>query len=207
MNYILIIIISYLIGSIPTGFIILKRTRNIDITKNGSGNVGALNSFEITNSKIIGITVLTLDLLKGILCVLIVKYFIGNIFIYKMTGLIAAVLAHCYSPWIKFSGGRGLATATGGILLLSLPVFFLWDLFWLLSYLIKRNIHIANFVATVGVAIIGFVLTGLLNKYSTPPAVPQSSYGILTGILMFIILTKHVLPLKQYFREQKKLEA
>jgi glycerol-3-phosphate acyltransferase PlsY len=201
MVYILIIIIGYLIGSIPTGFIILKKIRNIDITKTGSGNVGALNSFEITNSKIIGGAVLVLDLLKGILCVLIVKYFIGDLFNYQMTGLIAAVFAHCYSPWIKFSGGRGLATAAGGCLLLSLPILLFWILFWLIIYLIKKNIHIANFIATIGIIVIGFVFTGLMNKYSSPPAIPQSGFPVLVGLLMFIILTKHILPLIKYMKE------
>jgi glycerol-3-phosphate acyltransferase PlsY len=190
-----------LIGSIPTGFIILKKIRNIDITKAGSGNVGALNSFEITNSKIIGAAVLVLDLLKGIICVLIVRYFIGNLFNYQMTGLIAAVFAHCYSPWIKFKGGRGLATAAGGNLILCLPVLILWILFWLIIYLIKKNIHIANFIATIGSIVTGFVFTELMNKYSTPPAVPQSGFPVLVGLLMFIILTKHISPLIKYLKE------
>jgi len=199
MVYILIIIIGYSIGSIPTGFIILKKTRNIDITKTGSGNVGALNSFEITNSKIIGLTVLAFDVLKGILCVLIVKYFIGNVFIYQMISLNTAVFAHCYSPWIKFSGGRGLATAAGGCLLLSLPVLFLWCLLWLITYLIKNNIHIANFIATIGIIVFGFVFTELMNKYSSPPAMPQYAFSTLVGLLMFIILTKHILPVLEHF--------
>lgn len=201
MVYILIIITGYLIGSIPTGFIILKKIRNIDITKTGSGNVGALNSFEITNSKIIGAAVLAFDLLKGILCVLIVKYFIGNLFNYQMTGLITAVFAHCYSPWIKFNGGRGLATAAGGNLILCLPVLFLWILFWLIVYLIKKNIHIANFIATIGIIVTGFAFTELMNKYSTPPAVPQSGFPVLVGLLMFIILTKHISPITKYLKE------
>jgi len=204
MNYLLIFIICYLIGSIPTGFIVLKKTRNIDITKNGSGNVGALNSFEITNSKFIGVSVFVLDLLKGILCILIVKYLFGNFFNYQMIGLNSAVLAHSYSPWIKFSGGRGLATAAGGCMILSLPVLFLWIFIWLMSYLIKKNIHIANCIATISIIAAGFAFTDVMNKYSTPPAIHQSCFAVLTGLLMFIILTKHISPLIKYFNEQKK---
>jgi glycerol-3-phosphate acyltransferase PlsY len=194
--------ICYLIGSIPTGYIVLKKIRNIDITKNGSGNVGALNSFEITNSKFIGVSVLVLDLLKGILCILIVKYLFGNFLNYQMIGLNSAVLAHCYSPWIKFNGGRGLATAAGGCLILSLPVLFLWIFIWLISYLIKKNIHIANCTATIGIIVAGFAFTDVMNKYSTPPAIPQFCFAILTGALMFIILTKHISPLIEYFKNK-----
>jgi acyl phosphate:glycerol-3-phosphate acyltransferase len=201
MVYILIIITGYMIGSIPTGFIILKKIRNIDITKTGSGNVGTLNSFEITNSKFIGAAVLVIDLLKGILCVLIVRYFIGNLFNYQMTGLIAAVFAHCYSPWLKFKGGRGLATAAGGNLILCLPVLIFWILFWLIIYLFKKNIHFANFIATIGIILMGFTFTELMNKYSNPPAVPQSGFPVLVGLLMFIILTKHISPLIKYLKE------
>jgi len=203
MIYLLIIIIGYLIGSIPTGFIILKRKRNIDITKTGSGNVGALNSFEVTNSKIIGVAVLVIDLLKGLLSVLIVKYLFGNIFIYQIISLNAAVFAHCYSPWIKFNGGRGLATALGGCLLLSIPVMLIWVLIWLICYLIKKNIHIANFIATIGIIVVGFTFTELMNKYSSPPAVPQSDFPLFVGLLMLIILSKHISPVIQYIKEKK----
>ena len=65
MNYLLSCIIGFLVGSLPTAFIILKKTKGIDITSAGTGNVGAMNSFEVTNSKIIGLIVFIIDALKG----------------------------------------------------------------------------------------------------------------------------------------------
>ena len=126
MNYLLSFLIGYIIGSFPTAYIILKRFLDVDIRSTGSGNVGALNSFEVSKSKMIGITVFTIDLLKGLTAVLLAKLIVGDEFIFVMIALNAAVLAHCFSPWINFKGGRGLATAGGGALFVSIPMLLIW---------------------------------------------------------------------------------
>ena len=72
MDYLFSCIIGYLLGSFPTAFLILKKIKGIDITTKGSGNVGAMNSYEVTNSKKFGIFVLIVDLLKGLLSVIVV---------------------------------------------------------------------------------------------------------------------------------------
>lgn len=203
MNYIISSIIGYIIGSFPTAYIILKLKHDIDITQAGSGNVGALNSLHVSKSKTLGISVLLIDLFKGILSVALVKYFVSEEFIFPMIGLLAAVFAHCYSPWLKFKGGRGLATAAGGALILSIPVLLIWVALFGVSYLLKKNIHFANFVATIFSAAIAILFSNLLNKYSNTIASSNNQFGFAVLVMMLIILSKHIQPVKEYFQNQK----
>jgi glycerol-3-phosphate acyltransferase PlsY len=74
MEYLISSLIGYMLGSFPSAYILLKKTKGTDITKEGSGNVGAMNSFEVTNSKLIGISVFVLDFIKGIASILIPRF-------------------------------------------------------------------------------------------------------------------------------------
>ncbi len=196
MPYILSALIGYILGSIPTAYLMLRWKKGIDITKIGSGNVGALNSFRVSKSKPIAASVFIIDLLKGWISVLIVASLYPGDYIFPMVTLIAAVLAHCYSPWINFKGGRGLATAAGGGLLLALPILALWILLWLISYLVKNNAHVANFAASLLAPIISFAAGDFLNSHSAIHAISNLQFGTSLSILFIIILTKHIQPLR-----------
>ncbi len=115
MEYLISSVAGYLFGSLPTAYLVLKRSKNIDITESGTGNVGAMNSYEITNSKMIGILVFLIDALKGILSVILMKIIFPGEFVFPALALVFAVFSHCFNPWLKFKGGRGLATAAGGV--------------------------------------------------------------------------------------------
>jgi glycerol-3-phosphate acyltransferase PlsY len=206
MNYLLSILIGYILGSVPTAYILLKKVKGIDITRIGSGNVGAMNSFETTNSKKIGSAVLLIDLVKGFLSVLIVKLLVSSEFVFPMISLIFAVFSHSFSPWIKFKGGRGLATAAGGMLILSIPIPIIWILSWLLIILINRDFHIANFSATVISIILCIIFADSLNSYSNPPAGNSTEFAILVSTMFVIILVTHINPLIQLFHEQRKIQ-
>ncbi|MDP2365396.1 MAG: glycerol-3-phosphate acyltransferase, partial [Ignavibacteria bacterium] len=95
MDYLFSSIIGYLLGSIPTAYLILKKTKGIDITTHGSGNVGAMNSYEVTNSKKFGILVFLIDLLKGVLSVLIVLMIIKSSFTLAALSLLFSIFSHC----------------------------------------------------------------------------------------------------------------
>jgi glycerol-3-phosphate acyltransferase PlsY len=185
------------LGSFPTAYILLKRHKNIDIRNAGSGNVGAMNSYEVSGSRKIGAAVFAIDLLKGLTSVFLVKYFIGNDFIYIMVALNAAVLAHCFSPWINFKGGRGLATAGGGSLIISIPVLIIWLILWVVSFIIPRNIHLSNISATILTAVFSFTPALSMNRFSSPHAASNLEYGFMVGTLMMIILVKHYDPMKK----------
>ncbi len=197
MEYLLSSIIGYLLGSIPTAYIVLKRLRGIDITNAGTGNVGAMNSYEVTNSKYIGIIVFIIDFFKGILSVLIIKLFFSDEFIYPALSLLFAIFSHCFNPWINFKGGRGLATAAGGTIFLFPFLLLVWIILWILVYLIKKDILIANILATVLSLIVIFVTEKISSKYVYPSPSSQGELILLVTAGLLIIFIKHIEPLKE----------
>ncbi len=203
MNLLSVALLSFFIGSFPTAFLILKRFRNLDITKEGSGNVGTLNSFEVTNSKLIGISVLIIDLFKGILSVLVAKFFFENTYITLATALNFAVLGHCYSLWLKFKGGRGLATAAGGSLFLSPSFLVIWLIVWFIIKKMFHDIHIANAGATFGLIIISILFARQLNSLTFPSAHNEFIFVFFIFLMMTIILTKHFKPLNDALKNHK----
>ncbi|MGA8265758.1 MAG: glycerol-3-phosphate acyltransferase [Ignavibacteriaceae bacterium] len=203
MNYLLCATIGYLLGSIPTAYIVLKKTHQIDIRETGSGNVGAMNSFEISKSKVIGILVFLIDALKGLLSVYLCVLIFPGDFVYPALALLFAVLSHCFNPWLEFKGGRGLATATGGTILLSPIIPATWCVLWVLVYLFKKDILLANISATIFTLLSTISSIEIIYKYSYPT---PDSYGT---ILMFcvglltIIFIKHIDPLKEIIDKYK----
>jgi len=206
LDYFFSILLGILIGSIPTAYLLLKKFKAIDITANGSNNVGAMNSYKVSNSRLIGIIVLLLDLLKGILAVLIVKFIISDQFIFLMLGIIGAVLGHCYSFWIKFKGGRGLAAAAGGAFIISMPILITWIILWIIAFVFRKNIHFANFSATILTAALSFSSSSFLIKYSYLKPNTELEFSLLVSLLMLIILTRHIEPMKQYIHSMNKKE-
>ena len=113
MEYLLSISIGYIFGSFPTAFLLVKKFKGINITEDGSGNVGTLNAFRTSKSKIIAISVLLIDALKGALSTFIPLLLFPETFIFPALAMLFAVFAHCFNPWLNFKGGRGLAVAAG----------------------------------------------------------------------------------------------
>ena len=114
MDIFLIGIISYLMGSIPFGFILTKIFLKKDIRDIGSGNIGATNALR-TGNKAIGYSTLILDILKAIVPVIYVKIFYQD-FLYIAS--LCAFLGHVFPIWLKFKGGKGVATYLGILFLL-----------------------------------------------------------------------------------------
>lgn len=203
MEIIFAIITGYFIGSIPTAFIILRFSRGLDIRNEGSGNVGTLNSFEVTNSKIIGVTVLIIDTLKGLVSVLIINYLFNYQFVYTIIALLSAVFGHCYSIWLKFKGGKGLATFGGGTIVISPIINAIWGLSWLILHKIKKNIHFANIGASVTVILSVVFFADSLNNLSFLSADESFIFSFCISLLMIIILSKHWELLKVLIKNKK----
>ncbi len=203
MEVLIAIITGYFIGSIPTAFIILKISRGLDIRKEGSGNVGTLNSYEVTNSKIIGVVVLIIDALKGLLSVVIINYLFNDQFVYTMISLLSAVFGHCYSIWLKFKGGRGLATFGGGTLVISPIINAIWGISWIILYKGKKDIHFANIGASIAVILSVIFFADLLNKLSFPSAKESIIFSFYLSLLMLIILSKHWEPFKVLIKNKQ----
>lgn len=203
MTYFISALIGYLLGSIPTAYLLLKNSHSVDITELGSKNVGAMNAYEVTNSKKNGIIVFIIDFLKGLAAYFIAKYFIDDSYSIIATAIAFSVLGHCFSVWLKFKGGRGLATAAGGLIILAPSVFVVWIVIWIFSYIYKRNIHFANFIASFFAVINSFTSTKILSKYTYPTVENHSYFYISVTVIMFLILLKHYHPLKEYFLSNK----
>ena len=105
----IIIIISYLLGSIPFGFLLTKIFLNKDIRKIGSGNIGATNALR-TGNKTLGYATLILDILKAIIPVIFVKIYYSD---YLYISSLCVFLGHVFPIWLKFKGGKGVATYLG----------------------------------------------------------------------------------------------
>jgi len=202
MEYLISLVIGLVFGSFPTAYIFLKKFKQIDITENGSGNVGAMNSFRLSKSKSIGLIVLIIDFIKGLATVWLIGLIFGDIFLYKVIGLIGAVLSHCYSFWIRFKGGRGLATAAGGAVLISYPTMIVWVVMWLITFIFRRNIHFSNFASTLLTAILTYTSADVLNRLSNRPAESSIEFSIPVSIVIIIILTRHIEPIKNYIKQQ-----
>ncbi|MFW6130691.1 MAG: glycerol-3-phosphate 1-O-acyltransferase PlsY, partial [Atribacterota bacterium] len=115
MTHIFIIIFSYLIGSIPFGYLVGKYLKRIDIREQGSGNIGVANSFRVMGIKC-ALLVLIGDCLKGFFSIILAKWLLAeSIEFYLLTGL-AAIIGHNWSIFLNFKGGKGIATTYGVVL-------------------------------------------------------------------------------------------
>ena len=134
-----IILISYLFGSIPSGYILTKYFSKIDITKEGSGNIGATNVLR-SGSKKLAIITLLLDASKGIIPIII---FYNSTFSLILAGL-SSFIGHNYPIWLKFNGGKGIATYLGISFAVSLKLGLLFILIWLITALIFKTSSISS---------------------------------------------------------------
>jgi len=146
MNIFLVILFAYLIGSIPFGIIISKIMGLGNLRNIGSGNIGATNVLR-TGNKLAAILTLIFDLLKGAIAV-IITYYIFN----DTTAQIAALssfLGHCFPIWLKFKGGKGVATFIGISLALYWPAGILICLTWILTAFLSRISSLSALISSL----------------------------------------------------------
>jgi acyl phosphate:glycerol-3-phosphate acyltransferase len=156
MACLLIVVLSYLIGSIPWGYV-FARAKGIDIRQQGSGNIGAANVHRIMGRKW-GYLVFLCDFFKGFLSVklgsLIAAYFLVNVTVGSVIAGIACVLGHDYPIWLGFKGGKGIATLAGTVLsLFPFLVFVLFGVVWIAVFFIGRYTSLASISAVVALPI------------------------------------------------------
>lgn len=195
MSQIAVALISgYLIGSIPTAYLIVRLFKKQDIRLSGSGNVGAANTYKVTKSRYLSIFVALLDISKGVAAFFIGLYVGANDFMIAAVAGVAAVAGHNFPVWLRFKGGRGLATAAGFLL----PWIWLapvaWLIVWGIFKKITGNTHISNTIAT-GVVLLAVIvaknewLIALTGGYGEPGEV-----RIAATMLCVLILGKHIEP-------------
>lgn len=146
LGYLVTAVLAYLLGSIPTGYL-FARAHGIDIRTVGSGNIGATNAFRVLGKKI-GVTVLLLDALKGYLACRFLQVGQGAPDDYHaMTAGFSAILGHNYTCWLKFKGGKGIATSAG-VLLYLVPVGLgIAFAVWAVVFATSRYVSLASLAA------------------------------------------------------------
>ncbi len=152
------IIISYLIGSIPTAFIFGKWLKGIDIRKFGSGNVGATNALRVLG-KGVGLAVLALDILKGVVAVLLAQIIVHQTNIpadiFRILMGISCICGHNWPIFLNFKGGKGIAATLGVFIGLALKTpglgmtLLLVVLFWLLVFVLSRIVSLSSITAVL----------------------------------------------------------
>ena len=157
MEYLVIIISSYLIGSIPFGFILTKIFLKKDIREIGSGNIGATNALR-TGNKSLGYTTLALDILKAIVPVLYIK-FNFNEFLY-ITSL-CVFLGHVFPIWLKFKGGKGVATYVGILFAINIYFSLIFIITWLITFALSKFSSLSSLIASTSIPIYLLILSQL----------------------------------------------
>ena len=150
----LIIIISYLLGSIPFGFLLTRIFLKKDIREIGSGNIGATNVLR-SGSKLIGYATLILDIVKAVIPVIFVKvYFIEYLYIASLS----VFLGHVFPVWLKFKGGKGVATYVGILCCINIYLGVSFAVVWFTTFLIFKYSSLSSLIGSLSIPIINFFI-------------------------------------------------
>ena len=149
MDILIIGIISYLMGSIPFGLILTKLFLNKDIREIGSGNIGATNVLRSGN-KIIGYTTLIFDILKAVIPVIFVKTYYTD---YLYLASLCAFLGHVFPVWLKFKGGKGVATYVGILFVININFGIIFALFWFVIFGITKFSSLSSLIASISIPV------------------------------------------------------
>ena len=149
MDIIIIGTISYLIGSIPFGFILTKIFLKKDIREIGSGNIGATNALR-TGNKTIGYTTLFFDITKAIIPVLYVKFYFSEIL---YIASLCTFLGHVFPVWLKFKGGKGVATYVGILFTINIYFGLIFVVTWSITFIFSKFSSLSSLVASISIPI------------------------------------------------------
>ena len=155
MEIIVISIMSYLMGSIPFGFVLTKFFLKKDIRDIGSGNIGATNALR-TGNKSLGYGTLFLDVIKAVIPVIYVKL---NYPDYIFIASLCVFLGHVFPIWLKFEGGKGVATYVGILFSINLTIGFIFIVVWFFTFLTSKYSSLASLFGSLSVPIYLFFFT------------------------------------------------
>lgn len=169
-------IVAFLVGSIPFGYVIGRLFYGTDIRTQGSGNIGAMNALR-TMGRGGAIAVLLLDALKGFAPAFLAAHAYGHV--YAAIVAAGAILGHCYSPWLKWKGGKGVATSFGAIFGLSWQAGLVAVAGWIAGAAVTHYSSVGSMLGSVLAPVGLWFFTGSL---------PETSYGIFAALL---VIFKH----------------
>ncbi|MGB9661079.1 MAG: glycerol-3-phosphate 1-O-acyltransferase PlsY [Moorellaceae bacterium] len=154
MKWLLCLALGYLLGSVPTAYVVARYLKGWDIRRYGSGNIGATNAFRTMGTGP-GLLVLVIDMLKGTIPVLIGRA-VGGEWLAVLAGL-AAMAGHSWSIFLSWQGGRGVATAAGVFLALAPAALFWALLIWLAVLLTTRYVSLSSILAAIAAPLLVLV--------------------------------------------------
>ena len=192
--------LAYFIGAIPSGLLIGKYLAGVNITQSGSGSIGATNVLRVLKeqnpkkAKKLAILTIVCDVLKGVVPILIAKFlgFDPNV-LWAMA--VFAVLGHCFSPYLGFEGGKGVATAAG-VLAIFIPLELLIAVVaWFISGKTIKISSVASFIAIIALVIAMYIIH---------PQMPHINTHAPVFIIIFIIIYKHIPNIVRLIKGEEK---
>ncbi|CAN5482027.1 glycerol-3-phosphate 1-O-acyltransferase PlsY [soil metagenome] len=197
--------LGYAIGLVPVAYILMKLTSGKDIRTEGTGNIGAMNMYEVTGKRWIGILTFLLDALKGVAAVLCARLLFGNWFLATAFAGVACVAGHNYNIFLGGKGGRGLATATGVFAIVNPFMIVLWDIMYLTGfYVIRRDVRVASMVATLGSGVLIFSTPERVLRLTTllPEVYSVTELKLFAAATLFLIFIRFVGPMREFMGEE-----
>ena len=191
MEYLIVGIASYLMGSIPFGLILTKIFLKKDIRDIGSGNIGATNVLR-TGNKLIGYLTLVLDITKAIIPVIYVKInFPELIYIASL----CAFLGHVFPIWLKFKGGKGVATYVGILFSINILLGIIFISCWIITFLLSRYSSLSSIIASLSVPIYLLIIGNINNVF----------FFIIMFVLIFFTHRENIKRLKNKEENKSKI--
>jgi acyl phosphate:glycerol-3-phosphate acyltransferase len=175
--------VAYLLGSIPFGLLIVKARGGGDIRSTGSGNIGAANVARNAGA-LAGVLTLVLDAGKGYLAVWLASHWTGGNVHWMMAAAVAAVIGHMFPVWLRFSGGKGVATSLGVFLPICWQAVAAAAVLWLLVVAFWRYSSLGSIAAAAAMPVLVYLL------YS-PHHAPATYISLSTILISLLVLAKH----------------
>ena len=191
MEVFFIALVSYLLGSIPFGFLLTKLFLKQDIRNIGSGNIGATNVLR-TGNKIVGFSTLFLDILKAVIPIIFIKY---NFPDYIFISSLSVFLGHVFPVWLKFKGGKGVATYVGILFCINYVLGFVFIISWFIIFLLSKYSSLSSLLASLIIPIYHFFLIGDKNHF----------FFIILFILIFYTHRENIKRLKNNTESKTKI--
>ena len=197
MGVVNLLILSYFIGGIPFGFLVVYLVKKTDIRGLGSGNIGATNVTRVLGKKW-GISVFVLDFLKGFIAPLIVPFFVSNppTFLFILA-IIAVVCGHNWTPFLQFKGGKGVSTSLGGIAGLSLQfsslliLFLIAILVWVVVFFIFKIVSLASLASAFSFFVFSLIFSLTLE------------FKVFSLLLFVFVLIRHKKNIKNLLKNKE----
>ena len=187
MDYLIIIVISYLLGSIPFGLILTKLFLKKDIRNIGSGNIGATNVIRSGN-KLLGYSTLVLDILKAILPVIYVKFNYSDL-IYISS--LSVFLGHVFPIWLKFRGGKGVATYVGILFSINLFYGLIFGFTWIIIFLWSKYSSVSSLLGSISIPLYLIIDASYYSVYNELVVYNNKSQIIFFSIMFVLIFYTH----------------